>query len=414
MKVLVYPHSMELGGSQLNAIELAGALRDRGHDVVVYSEPGPLVAQVVALGLEHVEAPRGRSCPSPARVAHLRRVLRERGVDVVHGYEWPPILEAYAATSGLSTRTVGTVMSMAVAPFLPDSVPLVVGTERIRASCDPHRPAPVHVIEPPVDVAANRPVHRSPRGTHAAPDVPEPLEVVVVCRLVPELKLEGLLTAIDAVSDLPVDTVEGRPVRLTIVGDGAARAQVEERAAAANDRCGREVVRLLGALDDPRPAYAAADVALGMGGSALRALAFGTPLVVQGEQGFFELLDVGTLPYFLQRGFYGVGDRTSDEARAHLAGIVADLAGDPERRALLGAWGRALVVERFSLERAARLQERVYAAALAAPDAGHGRRTSAVSTAVATAGGLVAYKAEQHAGRLRGRRARDDFNARPA
>ena len=35
MRVLVYPHSMEIGGSQLNAVELGGAVRDLGHDVVV-------------------------------------------------------------------------------------------------------------------------------------------------------------------------------------------------------------------------------------------------------------------------------------------------------------------------------------------------------------------------------------------
>src|SRR5205807_398251 len=35
MRIIVYPHAMEIGGSQLNAIQLAGAVRDRGHEVVV-------------------------------------------------------------------------------------------------------------------------------------------------------------------------------------------------------------------------------------------------------------------------------------------------------------------------------------------------------------------------------------------
>ena len=38
MKVLVYPHTMEIGGSQLNAIEIAAAVRDRGHDVTTMTE----------------------------------------------------------------------------------------------------------------------------------------------------------------------------------------------------------------------------------------------------------------------------------------------------------------------------------------------------------------------------------------
>jgi hypothetical protein len=35
VKVLVYPHVMEIGGSQLNAIEIAAAVRNRGHEVVI-------------------------------------------------------------------------------------------------------------------------------------------------------------------------------------------------------------------------------------------------------------------------------------------------------------------------------------------------------------------------------------------
>ena len=63
MKVLVYPHSMEIGGSQLNAVQVAGAIRDRGHEVIVVSEPGPLVTRVRAMGLEHIEIPPHRMRP---------------------------------------------------------------------------------------------------------------------------------------------------------------------------------------------------------------------------------------------------------------------------------------------------------------------------------------------------------------
>ena len=49
---------------------------------------------------------------------------------------------------------------------------------------------------------------------------------------------------------------------------------------------GRQVVLLTGEIADPRPAYAAADVVVGQGGSALRGMAFGKPLVVVGEGRF--------------------------------------------------------------------------------------------------------------------------------
>ncbi|MBT2209015.1 glycosyltransferase [Actinomadura sp. NEAU-AAG7] len=400
MRILVYPHDMAIGGSQINAIELAGAVRDLGHRVMVVSDPGPLVERVLAAGIEHVPLDPGRRRPWPSTVRMLGRLVEERGIDVVHGYEWPPGLEAfYTARRRPGVAAVCTVMSMAVAPFLPASLPLVVGTHQIRRDVlerRGRRPGAVHLIEPPVDVRANSPGHptrafRARFGLHEGP-----LDIVVVSRLAAELKLEGLLTAIDVVGGLATDP----PLRLVVVGDGACRDQVEARAAQANARAGRRAVVLTGQLDDPRPAYAAASIALGMGGSALRSLAFARPLVVQGERGFFEPLTPETEPTFLEQGWYGVGGRGA----ARLEEILRDLARDEARREELGAYGRSLVTERFSLERAAQVQEEIYREALSAAS---GTARDAAVTAVRVAG----YKLARKARKLRGPVARDDFNA---
>lgn len=404
MRILVYPHAMEIGGSQLNAIELAGAVRDLGHEVVVAGEPGPLAERVRAAGIEHLPLDPGRRRPSPPTVRLLRGLVEERGFNVVHGYEWPPGVEAFY-TARLSPRVaaVCTVMSMAVAPFLPPSLPLVVGTRRIRRDVldrRGRRPGAVHLIEPPVDVRVNAPGHpvdgfRARFGLH-----PGPLDVVVVCRLVAELKLEGLLTAVDVTGDLAGEV----PLRLVVVGDGPCRDLVASRAAGANARAGRRAVVLTGQLDDPRPAYASASIALGMGGSALRALAFARPLIVQGERGFFELLEPGTSATFLEQGWYGVGGKGAER----LGEILRALAKDEARRKELGEYGRRLVTERFSLEGAARMQEEIYRDALAARTSpGPGAAWDAASTAARVA----AYKVARKARRLRGTAARDDFNA---
>jgi len=95
--VLVYPHTMETGGSPLNAVEIAAAVRDRGHEVMVVSRPGALVEMVRQLGLTHIPLdPRSRRTPSPRAAAHLTQLVRRHRLDVLHGYEWPPTLEAFA------------------------------------------------------------------------------------------------------------------------------------------------------------------------------------------------------------------------------------------------------------------------------------------------------------------------------
>ncbi|MBP2322243.1 glycosyltransferase involved in cell wall biosynthesis [Kibdelosporangium banguiense] len=403
MRILVYPHAMEIGGSQLNAIQLAGAVRDRGHEVIVLSEPGPLVERVRDLGLEHLEIPLSRRRPSPEVLATLARTVHKRQINVVHGYEWPPVIEAFFGP-GLRWRTpvVGTVMSMSVVPFFPRTVPLVVGTEAIREAALRAGHQRVTLLEPPVDTETDHPsVDGSQfRRRHGIPS--DEVLVAMICRLVPELKLEGLLMACDAVGEL---AAAGHKVQLVLVGDGRSREEIEERAAKANAQAGRTVVRLTGEVADPRPAYAAADVIVGQGGSALRGMAFGKPLVVVGEQGFSSLLTPDTAPLFLQQGWYGLGGDGVSDLRSHLEQLL----NSRDRRGSLGEFARRLVVERFALTRAAKVQEDEYLLAFRNRPA----VASVATELVRSGGGVLATKVRTKYQRWRGTVATDDANARP-
>ncbi len=412
MRVLVYPHETGIGGSQLNAVEIAAAVRDRGHEVLIVSRTGPLVDLIARLGLPHIPLDeRASRRPSSRAAAHLTWLAQERRCDIVHGYEWPPGVEAFAGPRlRLGLPVVCTVMSMAVAPFLPRTMPLIVGADQIRNRAVSAGHRQVTLLEPPVDVRANAPDFAA--GSFAQdlgvpPGVPL---VVMVSRLTAELKLESLLASCDAAGQL---ASEGSPLRLVIAGDGEARPQVEQAAAAANARAGHTVVTLAGLLADPRPAYAAADVVLGMGGSSLRAMAFAKPVVVQGEYGFCELLTPQSADQLRRQGFFGLGPARHGraEAAARLTAILRDLLGDPGRQADLGRYGRSLVLERFSLDRAARTQLEAYERA-AALCAGVSRRDLTADAAMAAAG-VTRHKVVRKWQRWRGTIAVDDFNAVP-
>ncbi|MCI4677047.1 glycosyltransferase family 4 protein [Rhodoblastus acidophilus] len=406
MRVLVYPHSMELGGSQMNAIQIAGALRDRGHEVAVISDPGPLVARVAAMGLEHIELPSRRSRPSPGVARLLRDLVGARAFDVVHGWEWPPILDAFFGV-GLPGRAavVGTVMSMSVPAFLPRRIPLTLGTEAIRlaAVAGGHRRAAL--LEPPIDAEADRPQLDSGAFRGALGVAPDEILIGIVCRLAPDLKLEGLLSACRAVRAL---AESGAPVRLAIVGDGAARGQVAAEAEAANAALGRPIVMLTGEMADPRPCYAAADIVLGQGGSALRGMAFAKPVVVVGEDGFSELLTPGSAPIFLHQGWYGLGPGSQGSGAPALQEALRRLISSPPLRAELGRFGRRLVEARFSLTGAAQTMERIYLAVAGEPAPAGARALDALFCGSR----VLSYKLERRYMRWMGRAAADDANAR--
>lgn len=370
LRVLVAPHNFEIGGSQINALELAEEIARRpDYEVVLYAPDGELAERARAMGVEtHFSVLKERA-PSLRRIRELRRLAKAVGADLVHAYEWAPTVDAaYGVAWGLGMPVLSTILSMDYPYFVPETVPVVLGTEELYGRAQ-REGRTAYLIEPPVDTRAFRPgavddaalaVIRAECGAG-----PEDLLVVVVGRLSSDAspsKLDGLLALIPAVGRLAGEL----PVHLAVVGDGPAREAVEAAAAEANAAAGREAVHVLGQRADPLPYYAAADVAVGMGSSGLRAMALGKPLLVQGEQGFWRIADEENLPVFLDQGWYGVGDGVDS------AGVCAELLGrllraDSADRDRLGVFGRELVVERYSLEAAATHLDAIYRETLARP-----------------------------------------------
>jgi glycosyltransferase involved in cell wall biosynthesis len=347
VKILVYPHDLNIGGSQINAIDLAAAAVEAGNEVLVYGVEGPLVEYIEKKGLRYVPARALRYRPAPSRIAQLGALARRERIDLIHAYEWPPCLDAYYGAHVLGrVPLLCTVLSMSVSPLVPRTVPLVMGTEALGDEARGSHDAAVWVMEPPIDVVGDHPNidGRAFRRAHHVDD--SEVLIVSVSRFAIDLKLDALTRAIDAIDTL----AERHPVRLVMVGGGEAHQPLLQRAAAVNARHGRRIVDLPGPDPEPRPAYAAADIVVGMGSSALRGMAIGKPVVVQGERGFSRLFEPDTVDLFLWQGFWGVGaDPPGVEL---LTSQLEPLVANPARRAELGAFGRHTACERFSLARA--------------------------------------------------------------
>ena len=362
MRLLVYPHELAIGGSQINAIDLAAGAAEAGHDVIVYGVSGPLVEYLASRGLRFIPAHPLKYRPAPTRILELARIAHRERLDLIHAYEWPPCLDAYYGAGFVrGTPVLCTVLSMTVMPYIPASVPLIMGTEELGQEARRSHRGKVWVIEPPIDTARDNPSIEGSEFRRAHGVGPDNLLVVSVSRLAVDLKLDALVRAIDAVDHL----ADRHPVKLILLGGGPAQAALSERAQAVNARRGREVVAIPGPSLDPRAAYAAADVVVGMGSSALRALSIGRPVIVQGEAAFSLVFEPKTLAVFLKQGFYGVADSAPGAGR--LATQIESLLVDAERRAALGRFGREIVIRHFSLEAALSKQLKIYDEVLAQP-----------------------------------------------
>lgn len=355
MRVLVYPHELAIGGSQINAIDLAAGVAAAGHEVFVYGIPGPLTSYIEERGLKFIPARHLRYRPAPSRILQLANIAARQRIDLIHAYEWSACLDAYyGAALVMGTPLICTVLSMSLMPYVPPSVPLVMGTADLARKARQVQRAGVWVMEPPIDVDRDHPGIDGSDFRKSYGIANDELLIVSVSRLALDLKLDALVRAIDA-----ANVLAGRhPIKLVLVGGGPAYNALAERAQSVNARWGREVILLTGPMHDPRTAYAAADVVIGMGSSALRALAIGRPVIVQGEDAFSLIFGPTTLDVFLQQGFYGLADGAVGATR--LASQLEELLTDPHRRKMLSEYGRKIVVQRFSLARAVETQLNIY------------------------------------------------------
>jgi glycosyltransferase involved in cell wall biosynthesis len=238
---------------------------------------------------------------------------------------------------------VHTVYEMAVNPLIHRHNPLIVGTGYLRDELSA-RPGLTILISPPVDIEADAPGAVDPRAFVASLGLSGASPVIVlISRLSETMKASSVETAMRAMLDLR----DMKPT-LVVVGSGNAEERLRRTGASINALIGRDAIVFAGAMADPRPAYAAADICLGMGGSAARALSFGKPLVVQGEHGHSELFELPSADDLFRRSFWNDA-RTTDQV-PRLVSTLRELAGNSTLREELGALGRCFAVSNFGLE----------------------------------------------------------------
>lgn len=385
MRVLIGLEGLAFGGCPVNALDLGRTLRARGHVVDVFAIDEEVRVSLLPYAERAGFTPEllPQTAGLVARASQIHDLAMRFRSDVIHVHG--PWLGPAAAVAALRRGDCAAVVTNWTMDnvFYTGSTPLVVGTRAMQREADERLPAPVWLLEPPVDLASDRPDAALAASFRAEHGLGTALLVTVVSRLDSAMKAEGIRHAIDAMASL-----DHGSARLVVVGDGDAADALRQRGDEVNRAAGREVVHFAGLMPDPRGAYAAADVVLGMGGSAIRALAHGRPLVVLGEQGYARTFDESSVEHFLDDGFYGRGG--PPDPVDHLAGLVRALLADAGRRRALGVLGLQLARTRFSLDAAAATLEQVYADALA-------RRPRRVGR-VGTAGAVLARRGRHLAG----------------
>lgn len=359
------------GGSGVLASELALSLAAHGHDVHLFSHQVP-PRLAASSGPVQMHVSQGLPYPlfhsTPHDLAITSAVLdvhRSSGLDVLHAhYALPHAVSALLARLAASedsgrvpprvvTTLHGTDITIvgsdpSYAPLTDfvirssDAVTTVSQSLRdatIAHFCDARsRSCAIEVIPNFVDTERFQPRRGATRRTG-------PPHAVHVSNFRPVKRVPWLVEAFALAS-------RGSQARLTLIGDGPGQAAAREKA--------RELgiaarVRFLGERDALPELLADADLFLlasreeSFGLSALEAMSCGVPVLAT---------RVGGLPEVVEHGRTGLL-APADEIATY-AHNLAELLGDPQRCAAMGAAARAVAVEKFEQDHIVRRYEDLY------------------------------------------------------
>lgn len=345
-------------GGERQVLWLAAELARRGHASIVAARPGePLAQRAYEAGIDVVAcAPRFEADPRAG--LQLRRLIRNRGIDVVHAHT------AHAVGLG-AVATIASGVPLVAARRVDFHLRANLGTRwKYR-----HADAIVAISRAVAIILASDGIDRAkiaivPDGTdvhrHIVPVSANTLAalgvrhgaplVVQVAQLVPHKDPVNFVRAIAAARErIP-------SLQALLVGDGELRTAVENTARAL-DLTG--VLHVVGYRNDADALLAAADVVVlssreeGLGSVLLDGLLLGKPIAAT---------SAGGIPDVVQHGVTGLLAPIGDSAA--LGANIADLLSKGELATSLGAAAKARAIE-FSVERMAERTLAVYERVLA-------------------------------------------------
>jgi glycosyltransferase involved in cell wall biosynthesis len=362
MKIIQILPELNAGGVERGTLELAAYLVAQGHEAVVISHGGRLVAELEASGARHIALPVHRkSLTSLLQVGRLRRVLTDEGAHILHLRSRVPGWLAWLAWCGMNRRTrprlVSTVHGFysvnAYSAVMTRGERVIAVSESIRAYVLDNYPkvaaASIRVIPRGIQVAAYgaefRPAAAWLAGWEAARPGLAGKRVLLLPGRITRLKghedFFELLAALKA---------EGVPVHGLVAGDThpKKRAYLEELHAMVQRLGLAGEVEFLGHRQDLREIMAVSEVICGLsvqpeafGRTVVEALALGKPVLGYDCGGVGELL-AGLFPM----GRVPLGDR------ARLVAVARAILAQRPRPTPVG--------DPFTLEAMCRATLRVY------------------------------------------------------
>lgn len=358
MKILMATMGLDIGGAETHIIELSKQLKKMGHDVAVISNGGVYVAEITAAGIRHYQAPLNRRSLTDMYRARkvLRDVIRKERPDVVHAHARIPAFLCGQLQKEMGftfvTSCHGVYQVSGVLKLLSDwGEHTLAVSEDIRDYLEQQYGVPEEQITLTINGIDTEKF--SPQVSGAP--VREELELgdAPVVGHVSRLDEATVWTARQLVALAPKLEEKYPGLHLVITGGGESYEELMAQAQKVNETMGRRCVILTGPRTDINRVVAACDVFVGVSRAALEAMAAGKPAVLSGAQGHTGLFTPDLLEKAISTNFCCRTDPVSTEEQL-LEAVDAALSLSPEEKEKLGAYGRQVIFDHYSIEKMTR------------------------------------------------------------
>ena len=355
MKILMATMALDIGGAETHIVELTKALQRQGHEVVIVSNGGVYVPEILASGARHYDAPLHRRAVGEMRKAYgiLKNVIRAEQPDIVHAHARIPAMLcgqlAKREKFPFVTSCHGVYQVSGVLRALSDwGERTLAVSEDIRDYLMKEYQIPKEHIRLTINGIDTEKFSPQTVGDDIRKEFDLGNDFVI--GHVSRLDDEPALIARQLIEIAPELDQAMSNVRLLITGGGTAFAELQAKAEEMNRRLGRNCLVLTGPRTDIPEIMAVSDLFVGVSRAALEAMAAGKAVVLSGAQGHTGLFVPEKLNKAVDTNFCCRTDPVAEKEQM-LREILEAMSLSAEKREELGLYGRDVVIRLYSVER---------------------------------------------------------------
>lgn len=360
-KILMTLMGLEIGGAETHVVELSKELKKQGYDVIVASNGGVYETELREAGIRLYRVPLHRRSVLKMLRSYflLKRIIKKEKVDIVHSHARIPsfvcgLLKARMKNAFTFVTSAHWVFytGMGLKYLTNWGQKVIAVSEDIRQYLIENyrvRNEDIFVTINGIDTEKFSPDTDASR-IRAEFGLTEGEPTLVYVSRMDESRA---LVARQLIALAPGLAAAIPGLRMLIVGGGDVFEELQEKTKEVNAKIGRECVTMTGGRTDINELVAVGDVFVGVSRAALEAMAAEKPVVVAGNEGYIGLFAPDRLETAQSNNFCCRGCEESGEALLYRDITHAFLELTPAERKALGAYGREVIFQYYSVTKMA-------------------------------------------------------------